>query len=322
MKKYKLNCLFEVRSSHNISSVRFSSSSKFSIANEISYDCPFGLKNTFVEIQRHDDSLYKLNIESYDLINEASQIKYLNDLSSFLSFLIGKKVMYGMYGQHGTPYIYLKLESFTCIEEVVQNHTLSNNDIVINDSFHVSESFSLQSSQKFKFDDTNLTGALNHEMVNVYHNGLKAESERSKFFHWFLILEFLEDSPLYSQMFPKGSMFSEEESEKIRELANTFPDKKKSILLNILTRTSEYRNEKLSNLLARIDVKSIDSVQGSQQVSIDTIKEIIEARNKLFHRGSEFPTNVLWHKLFPIVTSIVEKLIYEANCIEPQKNPT
>jgi hypothetical protein len=313
VKKYNFNCSCEVRSSHDISSVGFSGSSKFVIENGISCACPFGLKNTFVEIEKCNNSLYKLSIESYDLIDQVAQIKYLNDLSSFLSFLIGKGEINGHYG---TPYIHLKLETFLCTEEVVQDHKFNSNDIAINDFLHISDSLSIQSTRNFKFQDENLAGAFNHEMISVYHNGLKAESERSKFFHWFLILEFLESTPLYSQMFPQGSMFNDEESGKIRELANTLPSDKKSILLSVLTRTSEYRAKKLGDLLTNIDVTSISNMQGVHEISIDTMKEIIGARNKLFHRGSEFPTGVLWFKLFPIVTTVVEKLIYESHCIE------
>lgn len=313
MKKYNFNCSFEVRSSHDISTVGFSGSSAFVIENGINCTCPFGFKNTSVEIESCNDSQYKLSIESYELIDQVSQIKYLNDLSSFLSFLIGKGEINGSYG---TPYIHLKLESFLCTEKDVQDHKLNDNDIVINDFVHISDSLSIQSTRHFKFESSSLSGAFNHDVVSIYRNGLKAESERSKFFHWFLILEFLEGTPLYSQMFPKGSMFNDEETCKIRELANTLPNDKKGILLSVLNRTSEYRGKKLSDLLVNIGVTSISSVQGNQKVSIDIIKEIIGARNKLFHRGSEFPTCILWLKLFPIVTAVVEKLIYERNCIE------
>ncbi len=108
MKKYNFTCPFEVRSSHDISSVGFFGNSSFIIEAGINCQCPFGLANTTVEIEKYNNSEYKLNIESYDLVNQASQIKYINDLSSFLSFLIGKNEANGTYG---TPYIYLKFES-------------------------------------------------------------------------------------------------------------------------------------------------------------------------------------------------------------------
>jgi hypothetical protein len=313
MKRYNFNCSFEVRSSHGISTAGFSGSSTFVIENGVSCACPFGLKNTSVEIEKCNDSQYKLSIESYELIDQVSQIKYLDDLSSFLSFLIGKGEINGSYG---TPYIHLKLESFLCTEKTVQDHKLNGNDIVINDFLHISDSLSIQSTRHFKFENSSLSGAFNHDVVSVYRNGLKAESEKSKFFHWFLILEFLEGTPLYSQMFPKGSMFNDEETRKIRELANTLQNDKKGILLSVLTRTSEFRGKKLSDLLANIGVTSISSMQGNHEVSIDTIKEIIDARNKIFHRGNELPTGILWFKLFPIVTAVVEKLVYERDCIE------
>lgn len=316
MKKYNFTCPFEVRSSHEISSVGFLGGSHFIIEEEINCECPFGFANTTVEIEKCNDSEYKLNIESYDLVNQVNQIKYLNDLSSFLSFLIGKNEVNGNYG---TPYIYLKLESFLCKEEVVQGHQLIDNIIAVNDFLHISDSLSIQSIRHFKFENTTLEGAFNHDVLGMYYNGLKAESERSKFFHWFLILEFIENTPLYSQMFPKGSMFNDEETGKIRELANTLPNDKKGILLSVLSRTSEYRGSKLNDMLNCIGIINISNMQGTQKLSIDIIKEIIGARNKLFHRGNEFPSNILWFKLFPVVTAVVEKLIYGSQCIE-EKN--
>jgi hypothetical protein len=150
----------------------------------------------------------------------------------------------------------------------------------------------------------------------MYHNGLKAESESSKFFHWFLILEFLESSPLYEYMFPSGSMFDDNENTKIRELAATFSNDKKNALLSVLSRTAEYRAKKLTDLLDTLQIKSISNMTGNHDITIDVIKEIIGARNKLFHRGKEFPKCTLWFKLFPIVTKVVETLIYDKECIE------
>ena len=317
MKKYNITCSFEVKSSHDLSSIGFSGHSAFTIEEEISFPCPFGLKNTHIEIDKSNNSHYKLKIGTYDLVEQESQIKYLNELSSFLSFLIAKDEMNGHYG---TPYIDLKFENFLCKEEIISDYTLNDNLIEINDFLHITDKISIQSNRHFKFEKNSLTDASYHDVISYYYNGLRAESEKSKFFHWFLILEFLEGTPLYSQMFPKGSMFNEEETNKIKALANSLIGDKKGILLSILSRTAEFRGKKLSDLLEYIDIKNITSMQGTYEVSIDSVKEIISARNKLFHRGSEFPTNTLWFKLFPIVSAVVETLIYNNQCIEKIAN--
>ncbi|HEY8036046.1 MAG TPA: hypothetical protein VIF37_10715 [Methylobacter sp.] len=313
MKKYNFNCSFEIKSSHDVSGVGSSRSSSFVVSKGISCTSLFGLKNTLIEIEKHNESLYKFNVDSYDLDNQTVQIKYLNDLSALISFLIGKDEVNGYYG---TPYIHLNLESFFCKEEIVQDHKINDNEFVINEFLHVRDSVSIQSTRHIEFDEKALIGVFNHEMLDVYRNGLKAESERSKFFHWFLILEYLEGTPLYSHLFPKGSMFSEEETKKIRDLADTLPTDKKGIVLSVLSRTSEYRGKKLSDLLIRIGVEKISNMQGDHEISVDTIKKIICARNKLFHSGTDFPTNILWLKLFPIVSAVIEKLVYDPQCVE------
>jgi hypothetical protein len=91
---------------------------------------------------------------------------------------------------------------------------------------------------------------------------------------------------------------------------------KKNILLSVLTRTSAFRNNKLYELLHSLGIQELKSMQGSKEVSIDVIKSITKARNKLFHKGNEFPTNILWFALFPLVTKIVEKTITDPLCLE------
>lgn len=312
MKKYKFNCDFEIRSSHDISGVGFSGSSIVTI-EEISFVCPFGLPNTYIAIAPLNNSLYSLSIESFDLTDQKCQVKYLSELSVFLSFLIGKNELSG---HSGTPYVYIKFETFFSKEEIVQEQKLNDNNLIINDFLHVTDSLSIQSTQHIKFEESSLKSAFNHETVQMYHNGLKAESESSKFFHWFLILEFLESSPLYEYKFPIGTMFDDSEKTKITELAATFSDDKEKALLSVLNRTAEYRAKKLIDLLDALQIKNISNMTGNHDIKIDDIREIIKVRNKLFHRGKEFPKCTLWLKLFPIVTKVVEKLIYDKECVE------
>jgi hypothetical protein len=101
MKKYKFSCDFEIRSSHAISEVGFAGSSIVTI-EEISFVCPFGLPNTYIVITSLDNYLYNLSIESFDLTDQKCQVKYLSELSVFLSFLVGKNELNGHYG---TPYV-------------------------------------------------------------------------------------------------------------------------------------------------------------------------------------------------------------------------
>lgn len=304
MKKYIIECDLEIESSHGISEVGFEGGSVFKLVEGIeSKRCPLGLPNTELEIIASDEPVFKVKVNSFDLINQESQILYLGKLASYLSFVAAKDEKNGHYG---TPYISVKFGTFKTTPVEVRSHEIIDNEAILTSFLRISDSLSIESTRSISFNHASIESIHHNELLDYYYNGLRAESEKSKFFHWFLIVESLEGSARCSEIFPNGTMFSNEEKESIKELAGSFGHDKKNALLSVLTRTSEFRNQKLLQFLAELDIKEISSMQGTHPITIDTIKSITSARNKLFHKGAEFPTNTLWFNLFPIVTQIVE----------------
>ncbi|MGL5472501.1 MAG: hypothetical protein ACRDCT_30695, partial [Shewanella sp.] len=88
-----------------------------------------------------------------------------------------------------------------------------------------------------------------------------------------------------------------------------------SSLLNCLSRTEKFRNEKLLNILNKIGITTVDGVASQIILDQSTIKNITDARNKLFHKGEVFNENLLYYTLFPLVTQVVKKVLKDPACI-------
>jgi hypothetical protein len=313
MKKYIIECDLEFRSSHCISEVGFEGGNTYNLEEGFLCNCPFGLPNTTVELSSSNEPVFKVKIESFDLTVQTSQITYLNKLVNYLSFIAAKNEHNG---HSGTPFIKINFDTFNEKSFEAENKNFKDNTFVLNSVIKLSDYVSITSENSVKFNSGNVHKAHYNELLVYYYNGLKAESEKSKFFHWFLIVESIEGSKRYAKLFPSGTLFTEEEGESIRALANSLSNDKKSILLSVLKRTSESRNSKLLRILGELGIDHLTSMVGTKSVTLDTVKSVTAARNKLFHRGDEFPINTLWFILFPLVTKIIETIIYDPSCIE------
>lgn len=313
MEKYIIECDFELFSSHSINEVGFQGASIYNLEEGISCCCPFGLPNTKIELSCANNPDFSVKIESFDLKEQIDQVSYLNRLASYLSFVATKSELGGYYG---TPFIKVHFDTFSRKNIIVENENYIANTVSLNSFVEMTDSLLIKSINGVKFNNSNVINIHYNEVLDYYYNGLRAESEKSKFFHWFLIVEYLEGSNLYSKLFPSGTMFSEDESDSIRYLACKFSNDKKNALLSVLTRTSEFRNQKLFKLLSHLGMTQLASVKGEKPITIDVIKSVTTSRNKLFHRGNEFPSDVLWFVLFPLVTIITEKIIQNSNCID------
>ncbi|ENP8355505.1 hypothetical protein KIP00_22685 [Vibrio sp. B513a] len=254
-----------------------------------------------------------MKIETFDLLDKETQAQYLQNLASYLSFVVAKNEYNG---RHGTPYVYVNYETFSVKSIEVENYSIKDNSVALHSILNITDSLSVTAIHSVKFNEENIVNINHNELLSYNYNGLKAESEKSKFFHLFLIVECLEGSARYNQMFPSGTMFSEKDKVAISNLANTFSNDKKNALLSILNRTSGFRNNKLFDFICTLGIEGLTSIQGTAPITIETIKTVTSARNKLFHRGSELPTNTLWFILFPLVTKIVEKTIQDQSCLE------
>ncbi|MEZ8785797.1 hypothetical protein AB6D73_00980 [Vibrio splendidus] len=307
---YKFGCELEIRSSHEVNKIEFSGCSSYILDEDVIISCPFGIEKTDIKLNKtNSDGKIKISVESSTICSKEEQAKYLEKIAHLLSSVLGFKEKNAYYG---TPFITLKLETFlsTC-DKTITCEPQGNGEYTYSDNIGVqmSDSLSIESITHVKFSDFDFSQVNDNEFISHYHNGLKAESSKSKFFHLFLVLEILEGCELYSRMFPAGSMFTDIEEEKIRNLANEFSGPKKSLLLSSLNRTAKFRNEKLFDLISELGIYKVSSVAGERDVDYEMIKRITDTRNKLFHKSESFDDGVLYYSLFPLVTQIVELIV-------------
>ncbi|MBD3668376.1 MAG: hypothetical protein HUJ16_10470 [Kangiella sp.] len=317
MKKYLIECDFELCSSHGIQQVGLTGGMVYKLDEIIDFDCPLGYQNTAVSIVSSNESVFKVEIKSLSLIEGKVQEEYIQRLAKYLSFLVAKEernVAYGM------PYIKVNYDSFKVMQVKDENNAYIDNDLVLKESINMTDSLSITGNTNIKLKEY-IQNINYNELLDFYFSGLKAESEKSKFFHWFMIIESLEGCERYSEMFPKGTMFTEAEKEKIKSLANTFSNSngKNNALMSVLAKTSASRAEKLFEFISALGIKELNNMHKINPVTLKVIQSIINARNRLFHRGSKFSTKVLWCEVFPLVTKIVELTTNNESCLMAMK---
>ena len=160
----------------------------------------------------------------------------------------------------------------------------------------------------------NIDDEYDHIIFSSYYEGIKANNVKSKYFHWFLILESLEKSKAYQNHF-KERLFEESELER---LAQEFKgnDDKYNAIMNLKGRTLKSRSEKLYEMLQLLGISSYHFEEAEHNLSKKLLKKIIDCRNNLFHQGKQFDENLLWRRLFPIVRTVVEALLQNPNFLD------
>lgn len=301
----KITCSFDLPSSHLIEEIGFRGD------NKLKLELPFRRKDFLVVGSSlemiQDGSDYRFIVVSESLSTTEEQVAYLEKIAEFISFIINT----GEHNPHyGNNYVRINWGSFTAVQVDDAGQPL-NNGIGISDSLSITSTRTVKLS-----NDLSLVG-IYHDILRFYFDGVRAEHKKSKYFHWFLVIEFLENSGKYKSMFGTKKLFSDCEEKQLRELANGMDyHVKKNAILGLLSRTKDSRVEKLVQVLAALGITSLSSFGSSEPISVSTIKLVVDGRNALFHSGTDFPEEVLWRNLFPLVTLVAERVSREPTCIE------
>ena len=302
----KITCPFSLPSSHEIHEVGFRGDNKIRLTLPFRREGFLGVVGTSLEINQGEDGKYFFVIESDSLDQEVTQVKYLKRAAEFLSFLINKKEHNPHYGTN-----FIKLEWFDFKAVMIQE-----NDEPFTDVIHLSDALALSSTRTVTLEEGEESQGTYHDIMQFYFDGLRAEHKKSKYFHWFLILEDLEHSEKYKALFNPNKLFDENETQQLKEVANKMNNgAKKGAVLNLLSRTKEFRSYKLHKLINEFGITSISALGKTYDISEEKIKQVIDGRNALFHRGSDFPELILWNILFPLVTKIVEHVSRKQGCL-------
>ena len=160
----------------------------------------------------------------------------------------------------------------------------------------------------------NIENEYSNVIFDNYYDGIRATHCKSKYFHWFLIIEVIERSNLYQRKF-KEKLFDEDELEAIAKQFENDKTKREAIL-GLKGRTKKQRAEKLYEVLQEIGVGSCQFHAEKHELSLETVKTMITYRNKLFHRGEKLDEPFVWNEFFPIIREIVNLLLKHPNLLD------
>jgi len=306
--RVKITCPFRLPSSHEIHKIGFRGGNNVELTTPFRLEGILGQESTSIEINKQENGKYSIVIVSDSLLKKDEQISFLERVSEYLSFLINKNEKNPHYG---TNFVELEWFEFKAIK--IQN----DDDNAFHDHLHISDALAISSTRTITLDAEEVSKGTYHDILRFYYDGLRAEHTKSKYFHWFLILEYLENSKKYRAMFNSNKLFDENEKIMLKEVAEKMSDGvKKGAILNLLSRTREFRSYKLFRLIQTLDISEVSFAGKSTEVSEKMIKEIINGRNSLFHSGGAFPEATLWGYLFPLVTQVVDIVSVDNTCLD------
>jgi len=292
----RIICPFEIKSSHKYSDISYRHGNKLALTD---------LK-VVQDINIHGNIVQELQIvrkeEKYEFqiictsCNDIVQVKsLLSDIAELISFYMNVN---NTNPHHGTYYI--EMDFFDLKAEGLEPPVKMG--MTTEDRLNVSS---------VNFNDIN-----HEEILEHFYEGARTELPKSKYFHWFTILEYLENCEKYTQLFVKDRLFDDEDVNKVRQLAKTMGDqRKKDIVLGILKPkyTIKNRAQKLAEFLN--DFFGIAEINVLHEyffsVNVELIEEIIKTRHKLYHKGVQLDEKILWFKLYPIILDVMKKLIIE-----------
>ncbi|MCK5679733.1 hypothetical protein KAI46_02865 [bacterium] len=310
----KITCPFSLPSSHEIHEVGFRGGNNINLTLPFQQEDFLGIIGTSLEINQSEDGKYCFVIVSDSLEQKEEQVGYLEMVAEYLSFLINRNERNPHYGTNFVQVEWFELKAIPVQENADPFH----------DVLHISDALAISSTREVTFEEKQVSQGIYHDILRFYFDGLRAEHKKSKYFHWFLILEYLENSIKYKELFNSNKLFDENEEQQLRDVANQMSDGvKKGAILNLLSRTKEFRNYKLLKMINTFGITNIIALGKTEEISLEIIKQLIDGRNSLFHSGSDFPELILWNTLFPLVTHIVEYVSCNQGCLDaPAANKT
>lgn len=305
--RVKITCPFRLPGSHEIHDIGFRGDNKIELSIPFRLEGFLGQVDTSLEIVELEKGKYGLVIISGSLLKRDEQVCFLEKASEYISFLINKSETNPHYG---TNFVELEWFEFKAIP-------IQEKDEPFHDMLHMSDALAISSTRTVTFEAEELSKGSYHDVLRFYYDGLRAEHSKSKYFHWFLILEYLENSGKYRALFNANKLFDENEKNMLKDVAGKMSDGvKKGAILNLLGRTKEFRNYKLFSLIQTLGISEVGFAGKSNEVSEGMIKIIVDGRNSLFHSGEEFPEAALWGSLFPLVTQVVDIVSSDNTCLD------
>jgi hypothetical protein len=202
--------------------------------------------------------------------------------------------------------LYFTIDWNSLQTEYVKNGQYQDNDLIFEENIHIREFIdmvAIRNIEKTEIDRFLVKRDNYSFLIESFYFGLISNNDKSKFFNFFIVLEYLENSENYKHLFDNDRLFTKDEQTEIINFADHFDDRKKGILHEYLRHTNKSRKEKLFDYLSTMNINCITS----GEIVLSDINDIITQRNKLFHSSEKFSQPILYMKLFPLVKEIVVK---------------
>ena len=276
----------EIRSSHVQRSSNWSGTTAVEVNNE--FDLPF-VRSIHPNVKaghlgKMDGKRCMLTLEVSDSISTDLQIQIIERVGQYLSFLIAKdEVNVAL----GTQFL----------DAIVD-------EITVRPGPAVSGHLSILASRPFSPTKDDFSSVYYSDLLEFFYDGLRANSSKAQFFHWFLILESLEHTKRYEVLFKRDKLFTQQEKAVLKTFSVTLSEVKKAAVLQCLGRTAKSRETKLHLLLADIGVKEYKYALTNRIVDEALIATFIAARNRLFHFSEDISQDLVV-TLFAITQQVV-----------------
>lgn len=297
-----ITCPFYIKTSHDFSDFDFRHGNTIEVTDSTSFK---NLKFSDINISsitiEKDGNNFLIKIVITERIN--------NDKIKLLLFSIANRISFFMNlseqavnPHHGTFYVDMDLFKVNVIDS--------------NRPPEPSLKMGMKSGVKFNLSSIELEQNNHEGLLDLFYEGARSELPKSKYFHWFLIMEHLEKSENYKRQYEStDSLFSEEEKSEIKKFAETMDsDRKKDIILGALQPkyTKKNREEKMYHFLDKtLCINLIKVGIETKEVDKNHVKDIIGVRHSLFHTGKTLDEKILWFKLYPLVVEVLKKLIID-----------
>ncbi|MGT2476619.1 hypothetical protein [Paraburkholderia terrae] len=289
---------FSIRSSHYAAEPDFSGSGITEITDGEFFrdaDC-FGYEVAVASIEKAGER-YRVAVEFANDVDIADAVYFVESFASLLTY----QLSFDQNHFYGSPFV-----------EVAYDEFYRDNGDGLRDHLN------MKSTRKIGVDRFPAAAPELHELVHFYFLGMQSNNSKAKFFNLFLIMESIEASPLARTMYADGTLFTAEEIRLIQDVAAKMTDTRRAaVVRSIISRTEESRHVKLSKVLHSLGVAEFQVFEGSAPVIVTPAitKELIEARNKLFHKGNAVDENLIWGKLIPISRAVIQILLGNQNAL-------
>jgi len=297
VRKYSTKLPLELEHLGQFDKYDFSSETKLSFNSKISYDnikCSIDC-NEKVFIAKIDNIIAENESEAFNKI-----CTFLDYLTKILSYLIQKENNNPHYGHIRINYKKKKIK-------------IKPRDQVINDELSMKTTLHPDISGMQKYLEKVIDSSELHLLITAYYNSLSVADLKTKFYHAFTIIEYIENK--YSEKIETTQLLSDDlyqniETDILAHLNNNDQSEKiinrikGTLRSTIKKRTYENRKEKLLEILNDfLGIKSVRYLTKEQDINEKFVSDIIKYRNKFFHKPMILSEND--RKKFKFTTDIL-----------------